>query len=314
MLQRNELKWILLWFGAIIAVSFSAVFGKIFIDKMPVYTFLAIWNLFLMLIIMSFYWLKNIVREMKNHSKTELSILIIVWLFLWIIVPLLYYTWLEKTFAINTILISRIEPIFAWIIGILRIWERFSWGKLFSMLIMFLGVSIVVTEWFSGKLSINYYDILIVLAALFWAIATNAIKKHLQKTEVEVTTFIISSMGAFFFIVLYPIITNTQHEVWKFLDMNTIVLLFLYSFVVLFLWNTLWVKALKKVQVNKLSLISLTYPIFGVLLSYMILWEKIASYHVYWLIIIILWLLLGFLHRKKFNLFHPSEKFHHVKL
>lgn len=312
--NKNEITWSLLWLGAIIATSFSVVFGKLLMDTMPIYTFLAIWNLVLMLIVLVIYWLKNLSTEIKNHSKKEIFILIIIWSLMWIVVPLLYYNWLQKTYAINVVLISRLEPVFAWIIGILRIWEKFSRTKLLSMLIMFFWVSIVVTKWYSNSIDINLYDILIVLAALVWAFGTNTIKKYLSKTEDEIIVFVKSILWGLFFLTLFPILFKVSTDIWISLDQKTLILIFLYSIIVLFLWDLFWFKALKKIPISRLSLISLTYPIFGILFSYLILWERIYSFHIYWLIIILIWLWLGFLHKKKHNLFHKSEKFHNIRI
>ena len=313
-LDKKEISWALLWLWAIISVSFSAIVWKLMINSMPIYTFLAIWNLILMFIVLIIYWLKNLSKEIKNHSKKEIFILIIIWILLWIIIPILFYAWLEKTYAINAVLISRLEPVFAWIIGIVWIWEKFSRKKLFSMLIMFFGVWMVVTKWYSHNFDINIYDMFIVLAALVWAWCTNTIKKFLKNTEDEIIVLFRSIIWWMFFLTLFPLIFSQTHEFLTFLNGNTILLIFFYAFVVLFFWDLFWFKALKKIQINKLSLISLTYPIFWILFSYLILWEKIYNYHIYWLIIILIWLFLGFLHKKRNQTFHKTEKFTHYKL
>lgn len=193
----------------------------------------------------------------------------------------LLYTAMHYTTAINAVLVNSFTPVVIFIFSALIYKERITFSQLTGIIISISGVFTIITK---GDLRVllsmkfNFGDILILIAAFSWALYS-AILKSLPK-EIDRLTFLMTII-IYGTLMLLPFYLIELYLGYKFSvglkEVLTIGYVAIFASLLAFIsWN----KAVREVGANKAGPMVHLMPVFGTILSYIFLKEKVYLFHI----------------------------------
>ena len=190
-----------------------------------------------------------------------------------------FLTGIKMSFASHSGIIYSLNPIFAYLISIIRKTEKFFISKLIAILLTVVGVFFIFYE----ALSVNAQgsnvlkgDLLLLFAVLTFSLYLTLGKELIEKyNALKVTTFAFLS-GSILYI---PLFIYDFHN----LTLNNITIIgvvgYLYlTIVVAYLAYFAWYYALKFIAVSKITTMSNLSPLLTVIFSVIFLSEHISIY------------------------------------
>ncbi|UOD35584.1 DMT family transporter [Deferribacteraceae bacterium V6Fe1] len=193
----------------------------------------------------------------------------------------LVYMAMHYTTAVNAVLVNSFTPVIIFIFSALIYKERITFVQLIGIIVSISGVFTIMTK---GDLRIlltmkfNFGDILILLAATSWALYS-VLLKSLPK-EIDRLTFLMTII-IYGTLMLLPFYLIELYLGYTFsVGLNeafTIGYVAVFASVLAFIcWN----RAVREVGANKAGPMVHLMPVFGTILSYIFLKEKIYLFHI----------------------------------
>jgi len=100
--------------------------------------------------------------------------------------------------------LNALTPLSAMIMGVAIFKQKTTWGKVFGMLVGFVGVAILIFTGADGQLNFNAYALFAVGATVCYGFNVNYIKHYLNDLKsIDVSTFSVAFMGPFALIYLF---------------------------------------------------------------------------------------------------------------
>ena len=157
--------------------------------------------------------------------------------------------------------LNGMTPLFTLVLGIIFFNSKIKWGKILGVLIGFAGTLILVSNEFTiNKGSDSWYALLVIIAAICYAINVNIIKYKLEGISA-----LGIALGNFLAIVLPAILVLLfSNFPWKDILYSSKVNLSLVYIFILALFGT----ALAKVMFNEL--VSISSPVFSISITYLL--------------------------------------------
>jgi drug/metabolite transporter (DMT)-like permease len=199
-----------------------------------------------------------------------------------VIALILFLVGVGMTSGISASLLLQIEPIYSVLLGFFILREAISKRQLYAMFLIIIGVGVI---FYNGKLQINYGDILILATPLFYQISHLIVKKVMKRIEEDVIIAGRFLYAAPIFIILSTLAGANQFEV---------LLKPLYFSSLLFLgvsWALgyiLWIKAIRRINLSKATVIVAPYPILSLAFAWIILSEVPSIYQISGLVLVII--------------------------
>ncbi len=193
---------------------------------------------------------------------------------------LLIYTGLRHTEVINAVLLNSASPVTFVILSWLWHRETITWRQMLGIAISFLGIFTIMARGDPTMLlhlTINYGDLLILLALPIWTFYSVLLRKRPAGIGDLAFLQVISTVAALSVLPFY--LWDVAHGVVTPFDATTIAC-FLYiavfaSLVAYIFWN----RAVAEVGANMAGFTSHLMPAFGAALAIVILHEQAYPYH-----------------------------------
>ncbi|RKS87500.1 threonine/homoserine efflux transporter RhtA [Orbus hercynius] len=192
----------------------------------------------------------------------------------------LTYVGLQYTTATNGLLINSFCPMLIVLLGVIFYRHDLPLLRLCGLILSFIGVVIIVLKGnFDNLLTLNFAkgDIIIFIAVVCWAVYTLLLKtlpNDIDKIGLTALQFILAT------IIISPFFINefvhNQRLTWSLFSASAIVYVGIFPSVVAFLLYTL---AVVKIGAAKTGLFLHLMPVFGALLAFVFLDERLFSYH-----------------------------------
>lgn len=193
----------------------------------------------------------------------------------------LVYMAMHYTTAVNAVLVNSFTPVIIFIFSALIYKERITFLQLVGIVVSISGVFTIMTK---GDLRIlfsmkfNFGDILILVAATSWALYS-VLLKSLPK-EIDRLTFLMTII-IYGTLMLLPFYLIELYLGYTFsVGINE---LFTIGYVAIFaslMAFICWNRAVREVGANKAGPMVHLMPVFGTILSYIFLKEKIYLFHI----------------------------------
>lgn len=193
----------------------------------------------------------------------------------------LVYTAMHYTTAVNAVLVNSFTPVIIFIFSALIYKERITFLQLIGIVVSISGVFTIMTK---GDLRVllsmkfNFGDILILIAAFSWALYSVVLKslpKEIDRLNFLMTIIIYGTL------MLLPFYLIELYLGYKFsVGLNEI---FTIGYVAIFaslLAFICWNRAVREVGANKAGPMVHLMPVFGTILSYIFLKERIYLFHI----------------------------------
>ncbi len=262
-----------------------------------------------MFIIMTFGFVP-LLKKFSKMDSASIRMSIIVGLINSAIAPLLLFTGLSYTTAINATILSSSEVVYVLLLSHFLLGERMSRMQAIGMFTVIIGIVIVNISAASDGVRMHDGDILILLAAVAYGSGTVLFKKYLSHIMPELA-IVIRNIAAIIAVGFVSLIFShsVSAEVAVF-PIQKVLPLLAFAFFSRYLSLTFFYEALDRLPATTLSLILIASPISGVVFAYLILGEHIQSYHILGGIFIIFGLLLEQTSEQSLRSFKGHRLFH----
>ncbi len=262
--------------GVILALTSAALWGifPVMVNRgsheIPPLTFAAISTL--LAAIGSFFYtaFKGNLHELKK--KEAYASLLMITLCIVVIPYVLLFVGSSKTSGINTSMLLLSEIIFTLIFTPL-IGEKTSAEKLIGASGVFVGALLIM---YNGKLQLNIGDIMVILSTVTYPVGNFYAKKALNKVSPSTILFVRFSLGGLF---IFPLAmkaempSNTLEIVFSNWHM-----LFVTGLILLGAGKIVWYEALSRLDISKAISLSMTFPLFSLIILVGIFKEDISRY------------------------------------
>lgn len=192
----------------------------------------------------------------------------------------LLYAGLSQTTPVNATLINAFNPTLTIFLSVLILGEKLRGRQIIGFILSFIGVTWIAVQGQPDRLTsltFNQGDLLILAAALVWAIYSVGVRKIAAEVSImELTTFsmffgvLALVPSAYFELKVYPMGLLT----WQII--TAIMYLGVFPSVVAFL---LWNWGIAQVGPSKAAMLYNTLPLFTAIMSYFVLGEIPMGYH-----------------------------------
>jgi drug/metabolite transporter (DMT)-like permease len=294
----------------IIAGSTYNIFAKPLTGAFSPLSLLFVSEILTLLFLLCFFGLVPIIRRLFTMKRKLFLPLLWVGILSGTTAPLLWFTGLQATSAINATLFGNAEMVFLIILAVLVLGERWTVHHAIAGITIAMGVLLVALEGFQGEFTVQKGDLFILLASFTFSIGSITFRKYLHHLEPQIAIFMRSVTAITVFLVLAPFLTHSLPE-----DVRTFPLMLLpallgFGFIARFLNIFTFYQAIDRLPVSTVSLLGNISVIVGVLFAHWYLGEAILWYH---------WMGGGFIIFGTVLLetigIHPSEKHlqHHME-
>lgn len=236
---------------------------------LPPLTFLAMSLFFGIFPVLIYAKIKKKLAELK--VKKAYKYLSLVSLFIVVIPYVLFFIGSKMTSGINSSMLALAEIIFT-LIFTHFIGEKTTAYKLFGAGGVFFGAVFLLWH---GNLSLNLGDILIILSTLTYPLGNFYAKKamHLVSSEIILLTRLILGFVSIFILAL--IFEPGQNLRLLLLD-NWFIIVVLNGFILMGIAKLIWYNALKRLDISKAISLSMTAPIFSLIILILFFKETVT--------------------------------------
>lgn len=290
--------------AALLSVFFwssYSIFSKYLLQFTIPETLILVSQIFTIISILLFFGLIPELKYIWKLDKKTMIALVWVTIFSSVLSPLLFMKWLSETLAINAIVTARMSSIFVWILWFIWLKEAFTWKWFFGTLIMFLGILCITTQWFALWFSVDSWVVYVACGAIASALWSVMYKKYLSLVKPEVVIFVRYIIAFWIFALLVPIMLNVNHQVSIWFQENTWMYFVWLALIPLLAATYLWYEALDNLPASLVWALDLLVPFSWMVLAYVFLHEWLYIYHVWWSILLLVWLWINLMKNIKVN-------------
>jgi drug/metabolite transporter (DMT)-like permease len=207
--------------------------------------------------------------SLLKNKKAFFNILMIV-IFIVILPSIFLFKGTRLSSGINTSLLMQMEIVFTFLIYSLIGFEKITFVRIIGAILAIIGSVFVM---YNGSFSVNYGELLIILAVFFYPIGNIFAKKALGMVSPIVILFYRGWLGGLALLIISFLIEDYGNNIFEVLKNGMFVIL-ISGTLVHFISKLFWYGALKRIDVNKAVLLgSGSTPAVSMLYAYMFLGE-----------------------------------------
>lgn len=230
-------------------------------------------------LILSFGFIPTI-REILKIRRRMLLPLLTVGVFSGTVGPLLFFTGLSYTSAVNGSLFGNAESVFTILLAVWVLAERWTPSRMIAALAIFTGVITIALRGFTVGVSLQWGDILILLGCLCFSIGSITFRRFLHNSNPEIAMISRSAVAIAIFFLLSPFEPQTFITELRAFPLSLLTALIGFGFISKFLNVFSYYQALERLPVSTVSLVGSTGVIVSVAFAHWLLSEPIFLYHV----------------------------------
>ncbi|MEI8230514.1 MAG: DMT family transporter [Candidatus Peregrinibacteria bacterium] len=276
-IRARTVGWIALGI-MILSGSTNASFGKQIGETFSPLSMLFLSELCLLLFSLLSFGIVPIWEKLCSMRRSLLLPLITAGTINGILGPVLWFTGLQRTSAVNTELFGMTEMLFLMIFGVFIIHQSLRRSHWIGGMIILLGIITVALRGFTDGLELQSGDLSIILACICYAVGGTIIGKYLRSLPPQIIIVTRSLTALTFFFLLSPFITRSfLSEVSQF-PVELIFALLSYGFISRFLLVFSYYEAIEHLPIATVSLLSTLTVAGGALFAHFYLGETVAWY------------------------------------
>jgi len=228
-----------------------------------------------------FYITLKIRKQSLRFDKEDYPRLILLSLLCIPLNQFFFLTGIKLSLASHSGIIYSLNPVYAYVIAVLMKYEKFSYSKLFSIVMTVIGIFFIFYESFSGTSidgDVLRGDVLLLFAVLTFSAYLTLGKNMIAKYGALKVSSFVFLLGSIFYIPLF--IYDLPNLSFDKLSIAGIAGFFYLSVIVAYLAYFVWYYALRRIAISKLTTLSNVSPLLTVLFSIIFLSETISLYFV----------------------------------
>jgi len=208
-------------------------------------------------------------KDLKNFTKKEMMVSLLLGIFGYALFSSLFFYALSGLSASLTVLLLYTYPIMVALLSFFILKESMSLTKIFSIIMVSVGMYFLVSaEWNFN--SLNYF-IAGIGAAFFYSLYIMLSRKQLKQSHPFISSFYVQLSAG---LVLFLNFKDLSRPFKIFEEHYFFIILM--AFICSFMAMTLFLTGLKKITSTETSILSTTEPISGIIIAYFFLNEKIS--------------------------------------
>ncbi len=262
--------------GVILALASAAMWGvfPVMVNRgshdIPPLTFAAISTL--LAAIGSFFYTAFKGKLYELGKKEAYASLLMITLCIVVIPYVLLFIGSSRTSGINTSMLLLSEIIFTLIFTPL-IGEKTTTEKLIGASAIFVGALLIM---YNGKLQLNIGDVMVILSTATYPVGNFYAKKALNQVSPSTILFVRFSLGG---LIILPVAMNVEapSNVIGTILSNWHMLL-VTGLILLGVGKIIWYEALSRLDISKAISLSMTFPLFSLIILIGIFREAISGY------------------------------------
>lgn len=221
-----------------------------------------------------------VLKDLARLKAKDVRSMILVGLLSGTTAPLLLFSGIRLSTAVNASLFGNLEPVFLVLLAVLVLGEKWTSRHFLSGIAVLIGMVTISLKGFSDGLEVNMGDALLVLASLAFALGSIVFRKKLHHAKPHLVLFMRSVVAVTCFFLASPFITHPLIEEIKNFPLELIPILLGFGFISRFLNVFTFYEALDHLAVTTVSLIVNLTVIVSIVFAWMLLGEPVAWYHV----------------------------------
>jgi drug/metabolite transporter (DMT)-like permease len=218
-------------------------------------------------------------KKLLELPKNRILPLVAVGIFSGFLGPLLWFSGVQQTTAVNATLFGNTEMVFMIILAVFLLHEKFTRIHLASIVTIAIGGMVVALQGFSTEMNIRGGDLLIILSCLSFSIGSIAFRKYLHHMDPHLTILVRSLIGILGFFLLSPFVHVPLVEQLSAFPLQTIPVLVGFALVSRFLNVFAFYMSLDRLPVTRISLAANITTVLAILFSAWFLSEQLYVYH-----------------------------------
>ncbi len=197
-----------------------------------------------------------------------------------ILAPVIVFTGLHETQAINAELFMRSQSFILFALGAFVLREKVKRSDILASVCVLLGILVISLRGFTGHMTLESGDMLIILGAIMYAFGGIIFKKHLSSLHPEIVLFGRSLLAIICFLAVLPFMQSSVMQTAPVFDAQTITALAGYGLISIFLCTFSFYEAMERLPVHTVSLFLPLISVGSVAFAHIYLGEPIEWYHV----------------------------------
>lgn len=194
--------------------------------------------------------------------------------------PLLLFSGLRMSTAVNASLFGGMEPVFMLLLAVVVLGEAFGKRHLLSGAAIMLGMLVITLHGFSAQIDLNAGDALLVGSSFVFATGSILFRKYLHRVEPHLVLFARTSVAVMCFFLASPFIEHPLIEELREFPLQILPVLLGFAFISRFLNVFSFYQALDRLAVTTVSLVTNLTLIVSIALARFVLLEPVAWYHI----------------------------------
>jgi drug/metabolite transporter (DMT)-like permease len=269
-----------------IALGVSTLAGSTFASfaKQLRSTFSALSLLFVSELLSAFFVIFSfgfvpVVRSFLKIHHDKYKWLLLMAMFSGIGGPLLWFTGLSTTSAVNASFFSKSEMIFLMVLASTVLKEKITRAHIAAIASVLTGIIFISLHGFTEAISFRIGDILIITSALCYAAGNITFRNKLHGIEPHIALLCRSMLAITTFFIVSPFIEIPFIVELELFSLTMIPVLLGFAFVSRFLNSVTYYVAIDRIPVSTVSLVSTLDIIGSTAFAFMYLGESIQWYH-----------------------------------
>lgn len=298
---------LLLAFGALVWTGTYNSLAKGLTPFLSPMTLLILSEALTALFIIITFGLVPLLKQLIRMDARSLRICVIYGLLNSALAPLLWFTGLKYTSAINASILTSGDVVAVLILSHFVLGERIGRMQFVGLLTIMLGILAVNIGGFEGGMAVRAGDAFILMGSLCSGCGSVLFKKYLSHVMPELAIAIRNISAVIAVSVISAIMQlSVAQEVAAF-PFQKVLLLLAFTFFSRYLNLSFFYEALHRLPATTLSLVQAATPLSGLVFAYLLLGETVHSYQVLGCLFIIGGLIIENLSPKTITSMHPVQ-------
>jgi drug/metabolite transporter (DMT)-like permease len=277
-LSSQAIGWLALVTTTIAGSTYSA-FAKDISRALSPWSLLFLSEFLTLLFVTASFGCIPLLQQTYRLSKEILLPLFIIAILNSALAPLLWFTGLQGTAAVNASLFGSSDVFFLIILATIILRESIGRAHIAAAGCIALGIVFVALRGFEEHVTLQWGDVLILMASFNYSVGSIVFRKYLHHIEPQIVIFFRScvALGIFFITSLFvphPLL----HEMRSF-PLNLVPALLGFAFIARFLNVFMYYIAIDRLEVTTVSIFNSLSIVLGPVFAFILIEERLHWYH-----------------------------------
>ncbi len=269
----------ILAFGSMMCFGSYNAFAKGLTAHLTPMTLLIVSELLMAAVIVVTFGFVPLLKEAVKLPRKTVGIAIAFGFLSSAIVPMLWFTGLTQTTAVNASVLNTADLIAVIIFGYFLLGERITVLQEIGAGVILAGILVVNLSGAIDSISVHRGDLLILLATQLSGLSTVLFKKYLSDIRPELTLTIRAIAGGMAVLGISLLIGHQYVAEISTFPVEKLFLLLAFVFFSRYMSLTMFYESLERLPMTTVALIQIGEPLFGMMFGAFVLGESIEQYH-----------------------------------